>query len=391
MLVGSALLHGAMIALLVPWPHEPVRAPSRADVRVPPPPTDPALVEAPALVEVVILDEPASLSPGTAHALASTTHPANHEPGPANHEPGPANHEPGITTRQAPNPGGHGGAGLLHMRGADLALAPDTAERIAAGGPELPSKARVSGKLESASGGGAIIRDRVTTVVVEPDGTAYFHDKQDIDLHWHVPIPHLDVKDDLKDLGDALQEWYRDPYAATRYGNRSELSPLANAVPGNCDTWGDPMCDDPLAPEAEQRAKKQSHNTISYGGSADLTAWLYRRFAHADPYSSRKARLLDDTRAERIERGEKFRAEQAARSAELMQKALEELWARVPDPVARRQAVYELWSDCADDDAGARARAMMIGWVRARLPAGTADGYTPEELARMAPFAPYAE
>src|SRR3569623_637293 len=276
------------------------------------------------------------------------------------------------------------------MRGADLALAPEVANRIAAGGPELTQPAYHSGKLENVSGGGGVIHDRVTTVTVERDGTAHFHDKAYIDVHLHVPIPHVDVKQDLHDLGDMLQDWYRAPYAGPRYGTTSELSELAKAVPGTCDVWGAPMCDEPLAPETEKRARQRADKSVSRFGNAELTACLYRRYAHADPYSSRKAKLLDDTRAERIERGEAFRAEQAARSAELMQRSLEDLWVRESDPGARRRALYELGSDCADDVAGARARAMVIGWVRAMLPAGSADAYTDAELAAMAPFAPYA-
>lgn len=277
----------------------------------------------------------------------------------------------------------------LRMRGPDLGLAPDVAQRLAAGGAPAPARAVESGRLENAPGGGGVIHDRVTTVTVERDGTAHFHDKPDIDPHWQVPIPHLDVKQDLHDLGDALEDWYRDPYKLTRYGTRSELSEIANAVPGSCDSWGDPMCDDPLAPDAEQRAKRHANNTVGVGGDADISAWLMRKYGHFDPYASRKARLLDDTREEREERGAAFRAEQAGRSAELMQRSLEEVWARVPDAVGRRQALYELWSDCADDEAGLRARAMVIGWIRARLPRGSDGAFSDDELARLAPFAPY--
>jgi hypothetical protein len=277
------------------------------------------------------------------------------------------------------------------MRGPDLGLAPDVAERIAAGGEPPPGRARESGKLENVPGGGAVIHDRVTTVDIERDGTAHFRDKPDIDVHFHSPIPHIDVKADMAALGDALEDWYRDPYAGTRYGPSTDLSELNHAVPGMCDRWGDPGCDDPLAPDVEKRARDRwNAGGVGVHGSADLSAYLYRKLAHADPYASRKLRLLDDTRAERIERGEQFRAEQAARSAELMQKTLEQLWASTPDPVARRAALHDLWADCADDDAGARARSMVIGWIRAKLPPGSPDAYTPEELARLG-FDPYAD
>jgi hypothetical protein len=249
----------------------------------------------------------------------------------------------------------------------------------------------VQSVYENAPGGGGVIHDRVTTVTVERDGTAHFHDKPDIDPHWQVPIPHLDVKDDLKELGDALEDWYRDPYKITRYGTTSELSEIAKAVPGNCDSWGDPMCDDPLAPDAEQRQRRKANNTVGIGGSADVSAWLMRKYGHFDPYASRKRKLLDDTREEREEMGEAFRAEQATRSAELMQRNLEQLWARVTDAATRRQALYELWSDCTDDEAGLRARSMVIGWIRARLPRGSDGAFTADELARLAPCSPYEQ
>jgi hypothetical protein len=285
---------------------------------------------------------------------------------------------------------GKASPGLMHMRGPDLALAPDTAARIAAGGGALPEKAHESGKLENAPGGGAVIHDRVTTVAVERDGTAHFHDKPDVVVHFHSPIPHIDVKQDLHDLGDALQDWYRDPYAGTRYGPTADLSEVNLAVQGACDTWGDVGCDDPLAPETEKRARKRwNSGGVGFFGPADVSAYLYRKLAHADPYAARKRKLLDDTFDERVERGAAFRAEQAARSAELMQRTLEELWTREHDPAARKQALFELWSDCATDDAGRRARAMVIGWIRAKLPEGTAAAYTPDELARLAPFSPY--
>jgi hypothetical protein len=277
----------------------------------------------------------------------------------------------------------------MHMRGPDLALAPDIAAQIVSGGGPLPEKAHETGRIENVPGGGGVIHDRVTTVAIERDGTAHFHDKPDIEIHFHSPIPHIDLKEDMKDLGDALQDWYRDPYAGERYGPTADLSELNKAAPGMCDTWGDLGCDDPLAPEVEKRAhRRQNAGGVGIHGSADISAYLYRKLAHADPYASRKLKLLDDTRDERAERGAAFRAEQAARSAELMQRTLEELWAHERDPAARKQALFELWSDCADDDAGQRARAMVLGWIRWKLPEGSTDAYTPDELARLG-FQPY--
>jgi len=415
-LVGSALFHGAALALFVHWlpPSTPATEPSV------PPTVEVSVVPAPppgAVLDVTIVelpDEPVPPAPPPALAATSSrvaTTSSRIEPsspsrvkatdllhieaanplhvdatGTAGHEPSTGGHEPA-------------GGGLLHMRGPDLALAPGTAEHIAAGGEPLHDRARESGRVENVPGGGGVIHDRVTTVAIERDGTAHFSDKPDIDVHFHSPIPHLDFKADMAALGDALQDWYRDPYAGTRYGPSTDLSEANHAIAGMCDAWGDPGCDDPLAPETEKRARsRQNVGSVGIHGSADLTAYLYRKLAHTDPYASRKLRLLDDTRAERIERGAAFRAEQAARSAELMQRTLEQLWASTPDPAARRTALFELWDDCADDEAGARAQAMVTGWIRAKLPAGSPDAYTTDELAALGArttsqraFEPYAD
>jgi len=131
----------------------------------------------------------------------------------------------------------------------------------------------------------------------------------------------------------------------------------------------------------------------------DLDAVLMR--AHgADPYRWSKQHFLDQTRDQRAEIGKRYRTEQLARSAELMLANIDRVWATVRDPVARREALFELWDDCAetgDDEllAGAdAARRIVIGAIQGRLRG--AQAYTPEELARLnarrtsaTRFAPY--
>src|SRR5205085_8210368 len=91
---------------------------------------------------------------------------------------------------------------------------------------------------------------------------------------------------------------------------------------------------------------------------------------------------------ERAERGGVFRGEQLARSAEIMRKNLARLWAATADPAARRDALFTLWDECAEGEgslgpAGQRARAEVIGWIRAYLPRGSAGGYSDAEVARL--------
>jgi len=375
-LAVSTIVHGTALVLIVrilPDIPAPEPRPRSTPVRIPP--ADP--------IEVEVLA--ADAAPARSQAAPGGT------TGALRRAHGPEHATSQRETAGGPQVGRGRTENALRMRGPELALPPEVAERIAAEGAPAAGKAAESGRLKSAPGGGAVIDDRVTTVTVERDGTAHFADKPYIDPHWQTPIPHLDLKQDLHELGDVLQDWYADPYRMTRVGTRSELSEANHAMPGSCDSWGDPLCDDPAASDAEQRAKRHAYTTVGVGGGADVSAWLMRKYGHFDPFASRKRELLDDTRAEREERGEQFRAEQAAHSAELMQRNLEQLWAHVTEPAARRQALYELWSDCADDDAGSRARAMVIGWIRARLPPGSAGAFTADELARLAPFSPYEQ
>jgi hypothetical protein len=136
-------------------------------------------------------------------------------------------------------------------------------------------------------------------------------------------------------------------------------------------------------------------------GTLDISAYLMRK-AGIDPFAARKLALLDATRDERAARGDAYRAEQLARSAELMRINLERLWASATSADERRIVLFELWDECAEGDgaidsaqrfallrgpaqpdlvgeAGDRARAEVIGWIRAKHVA-----YAPDELAALA-------
>lgn len=276
----------------------------------------------------------------------------------------------------------------MRMRGADLGLAGESAERIVAATPhELPHEATHSGKLENAPNGEAVIHDRVTTMTVERDGHAHFADKPDIDLKLKLPIPHIDVEEMRQDLGKLITDWYADPYASTRFGRTSDLPNHIIAAPGACDEWGSIWCDDPLAPDREKYVREQKKTSGSLlGGPADITAYLHRKYV-GDPYASRKLKLLDDTRDERVERGAAFRGQQLVRSAELIDRNIARAAALTGRE--RRIALFELWDECSEGDeaegrAGQRARSQVIGWIRAHLPKGSADAFTDDELAELA-------
>ncbi len=137
--------------------------------------------------------------------------------------------------------------------------------------------------------------------------------------------------------------------------------------------------------------------------SFDITDAMMRRHG-IDPYASAKLRFLDRTRPERVEIGLAFRKDQLAHTAPMMQANIARAFVMFSDPVKQRRALFELWDDCAEtgtDDlveAGRVGRALVLGTIRTKFPAGTARAYTADEIATFgkgrtskAVFAPYAE
>jgi hypothetical protein len=236
------------------------------------------------------------------------------------------------------------------------ALAGATVATIADRAAVAPPPPQRSHLLKRMPGGGARVDDAVTTMTVDPDGTAHFHDKGDFDFHFG-------------------------PSPAPRGGlDPAELAANGLATCG-LDNSG---C------EAPSSSPGLPPTTVVplFTGKADLSDYLMRKLHVGDPYGARKRALLERTFDERVELGAAYRAEQLARSAELMRRNLVQLWASVHDPVARRADLFALWDECAEGDgelgqAGQRARAMVIGWIRSRLPEDSGDGYTPAEIAAL--------
>lgn len=138
-----------------------------------------------------------------------------------------------------------------------------------------------------------------------------------------------------------------------------------------------------------------------FSAEFDVTDAMMRRQG-MDPYASYKLKVLDETREERVAIGKTYRTQQLARSKQLAQKNLDRLWSSTLDLAARKQGLFELWDDCAESGsdervvAGRSAREHVVGFIRGKLPAGTADAFTADELARFnrqrksqATFAPY--
>jgi hypothetical protein len=211
---------------------------------------------------------------------------------------------------------------------------------------------------------------------VARDGSVALRDKSSFQGHVALPTP--------KSLGRALAKWYESDKGPTgREGDTSMAEQIQTSL--------GPITDQPSAAQPERVARETNLTTIIpvFAGSVDVTDWMMRRKGH-DPYASAKLRVLDATRDERVQIGSRHRARQLALTPQIVQRNLDVLWAETTDPRARKRALFALWDECAEtgDPAvvagGEAARRFVIGFIRSRLPAGSADAFTPAEIAELA-------
>jgi hypothetical protein len=198
----------------------------------------------------------------------------------------------------------------------------------------------------------------------------------------------------------------------TSWPDPRKLVKLPKAIGNGVASWYDKDDKTPADPDREAVNLKRPNGNDTrpdhggtvpiLGGGFDVTDAIMRRHK-VDPYASRKLAYLDKTRDERVQIGSRYRKEQLAKSTELMQKNLGALWVATTDLGARKQTLFELWDECAEAgeasvvDGGKTARMIVLGWINAKLPAGSAQAYTTSELATFnrkrqskAAFEPYA-
>lgn len=273
-----------------------------------------------------------------------------------------------------PGDPGDGAANPLTMRGAprrpNLTIGPSEAMVAIANGGERPAPIPESGRLAPAGGGAARIGDLTFTGDVSPDGTVRIRDKANFNIHLTIPSPRA--------LGRGLATWAEDPYAQVRAADDPKYGERA--------TRGDHA-----AVQADDQKPDHGGTVPIVGGGFDVTDWVARKALGraGDPYAARKRAALDATRDERVEMGRRYKREQLAHVDALMADTLEKVWAASADRGWTRQALFDLWDDGAErgDDAvleaATRARAAVIGFIRARLPAGSPDAYTAAELVAL--------
>jgi hypothetical protein len=236
-----------------------------------------------------------------------------------------------------------------------------------------------TGKLQPNGGGTYRSNEGVFTAKVERDGSVNLKDAKNLRISWPDPrkLPKLP-----KMIGRGVADWYAQE----------------NKTPG------DPEREQLNIHRAPNKETKPDHGQTGVpvvGGSFDVTD-AFMRGKKIDPYASRKLAYLDSTRDERVQIGKRYRQQQLKQSPQIMQKNLEHMWATTQDLTARKQALFELWDECAETgedsviEGGRAARRLVVGFIRARLPAGTEHAFTSPELATLngkrhskAAFAPY--
>lgn len=231
-----------------------------------------------------------------------------------------------------------------------------------------------TGQLQDAGGGNRRSDQGPFVATVAPDGSVTLKDRRNFQIGRALPTP--------REIGIAISRWYYSDKGPD--GQRGERT-LASAVGGSIDT-GD-QSEAMILPIAR--------------GGFDVTD-AFMRGKGNDPYASKKLALLDSTRDERAQIGAAHREEQLRQTTQIVQRNLDRLWQQVTEPRARRAALFELWDEVVEAgdervvEAGRAARRLVIGFIRARLPAGGPDAYTADELAALnrrrqskTPFAPY--
>jgi hypothetical protein len=128
----------------------------------------------------------------------------------------------------------------------------------------------------------------------------------------------------------------------------------------------------------------------------DLTDAMMRANGE-DPYQYEREWFMRETEGLRNRLADRSEAEDLRRGLGDLRARLERIWDnRALSAQARRGRIFDLWDDCADDELGRRAQAVVLAFIRERLPAGSPNAYPRAEIQALndrrispVPFAPY--
>jgi hypothetical protein len=189
------------------------------------------------------------------------------------------------------------------------------------------------------------------SIQVDDNGTAHVTRKSDTTGHVTVPT--------IADIGQGIVDWwsvekFTDQDYMTLSGEKITEKHgvhLIKTPPNGPDDGGDLVFLIPVA-----------------GGNFDLSHLVMR--AHGDdPYAAHKQAMLDASREQRAADLVAQRRVRLDAAAPTMTANLARMWAATPDLAARKQALFEMWDECAETGdaaairAGAEARAAVIRFI----------------------------
>jgi len=137
-------------------------------------------------------------------------------------------------------------------------------------------------------------------------------------------------------------------------------------------------------------------NGFSTSGTMDITE-AFMSAGGQDPAFVEREWFLEHTRELRERLEDEWRARTMDSALRVLPGRLRRIWATESrSPAARRLRIFRIWDEASEDGTGARARRVLLGWIRENLPEGSEGAYTDSELARLnerreseEPFAPY--
>jgi hypothetical protein len=143
-------------------------------------------------------------------------------------------------------------------------------------------------------------------------------------------------------------------------------------------------------------------NPKEHAAERDGTAQLFRgkfdttdaimRLAGQDPYRAERMKMLDATRDQRVALAASDQATRRREALTRLPGTLRAIWGDASHSAReRRRLIFSLWDECEEpregaadaSGAGARARMLILAFVREAAPAGSPLGYSAQELAEL--------
>lgn len=164
--------------------------------------------------------------------------------------------------------------------------------------------------------------------------------------------------------------------------------------------WSGPRLTGIIQPDGSVRFEDRPNvqtNGISASGTFDLTEAIMGASGQ-DPLRAEREYFMRQTEEVRARLEAEHRGREMSQGLSRLPGRLEGIWSATRRTTeARRARIFSIWDEATEDDeSGREARAIVLRWIRERLPAGSADAFTADELRRFnasresrEEFAPY--